>query len=174
MFSYIIGITLGLLTPIFQYLFNIYYFNLGVYYYSQVHTSVWNCYIHTLFMPLTSLGFLVAIPSYFKLSNYNSFYLQKILFSYYIGLYLPISSYVTLLYILIYYPILLLSKKLYIKYKDNINIFTYGLSLSIVSLFIQEYIGHYLGGDSPSRIEGVLNAIFYAKYYSIYHLQNLY
>ena len=119
MFSYIIGLTLGLLTPMFQYLFNIYYFNLGVYYYSQVHTSVWNSCIHTLFMPLTSLGFLVAIPSYFKLSNYNSFYLQKILFSYYIGLYLPISSYVTLLYILIYYPILILSKNLYIKYKDN-------------------------------------------------------
>ena len=44
-----------------------------------------------------------------------------------------------------------------------------GLLISFIALICQEFYGHYLGGDDPSRPEGVLNAIMYAKFYSIGH-----
>ena len=37
--------------------------------------------------------------------------------------------------------------------------------IAFTSLFIQEYIGHYLGGDIPSRIEAIPNAIVYANFF---------
>ncbi len=40
------------------------------------------------------------------------------------------------------------------------------------SLVIQESIGHYIGGDPPSRPEAVPNAIVYACYYSVNHLRD--
>ena len=74
---------------------------------------------------------------------------------------------------LLYYPVLLIGNEIYRIIGKNgsfLNCFVLGVSISIVALIIQEYFGHYMGGDEPSRPEGVLNAILYAKYYSIYHI----
>ena len=38
--------------------------NLGVEYYAEVHTSIWNSFVHSMCMPLTCYGFLLSIPSF--------------------------------------------------------------------------------------------------------------
>jgi hypothetical protein len=73
----------------------------------------------------------------------------------------------------VYYPVFIVSNELY-----NRNIYKYGrrycmlvgLVIACSALFMQEIIGHYIGGDQASRLEGIPNAILYAPYYSIAHL----
>ena len=80
----------------------------------------------------------------------------------------------TLIYYIIYYFV---TKKACIYYKiyyiisknKHIMIFIRGFLISAMGLIFQEIVGHKLGGDIPSRFEGIPNAILYAKYYSIYH-----
>jgi hypothetical protein len=48
-------------------------------------------------------------------------------------------------------------------------LFKKGFITSFLALGFQEGIGHYIGGDIPSRPEGVLNAIVYAMYFSVCH-----
>jgi hypothetical protein len=42
-----------------------------------------------------------------------------------------------------------------------------GISITIASLCIQEFIGHYCSSDIASREEGVINAILYANYFAL-------
>ena len=48
----------------------------------------------------------------------------------------------------------------------------YGLFVATTALTIQEVFGHWLGGDKPSRLEAVPNAIWHAGFYSVWHLLN--
>ena len=57
--------------------------------------------------------------------------------------------------------------------KNNYYTLINGLVISYYALFIQEIIGHYLGGDEPSRIEGVINAVLYAPYFGSKELVQL-
>ena len=45
-----------------------------------------------------------------------------------------------------------------------------GLMISSSALIFQELIGHWVGGDIPSRVEAIPNAILYAKFFSLHHL----
>lgn len=140
-------------------------------YYAEVHQSGWNSWIHTLFMPFTFLGMTISIPAIFNLKDPYVF--QTSFFIWYIIHYIMIDPIVGLCTFLLYYPVLLIGNEIYRIIGKNgsfLNCFVLGVSISIVALIIQEYFGHYMGGDEPSRPEGVLNAILYAKYYSIYHI----
>ena len=153
-----------------------YYFNhiqdfIGMYssddavnYYEEIHTSSLNKCIHGLFMPLTVYGILLWFPALFNLNILNASILRIWVYYFYLGLYLKINIFYALIYSIIYYIPL---KYTNIDYKNNYYTLMNGLVISSYSLFIQECIGHYLGGDDASRIEGIINAIFYAPYVGV-------
>ena len=69
------------------------------------------------------------------------------------------------------YPFIYSTELYKILYNNNVKYcFIYGFGISFISLSIQEIFGHYIGGDAPSRLEGIPNAILYANYYSVSHL----
>ena len=53
---------------------------------------------------------------------------------------------------------------------EGYSILKTGLIVSSSALIFQELIGHWVGGDIPSRVEAIPNAILYAKYFSLHHL----
>ena len=140
----------------------------GVNYYAEAHLTLWNSYVHTVFMTFTTYGMLLWIPRIFT-SNYNDgIKIQQFFYTAYMTHYIIINPFIgTLVSLLYYYPLF------YAKYDYNIKImypFTHGLFVSVIALAIQEVFGHWLSGDPPSRIEAVPNAILYAMYYSVSHL----
>lgn len=167
----------------------------GVQYYGEVHHSYWNSVVHTLFMPFTMLGMYLWVPALFNLNESKSLILKWRVMLLYIGLYSRISIFNTIAIIAVYYfPYvystvvyndlykygffnLLLVDEYYLQNKKIINngkkCLLFGIAISFTSLFIQETIGHYLGGDEPSRIEAVPNAVLYAVFYSVSHLFQL-
>lgn len=58
----------------------------------------------------------------------------------------------------------------YLNKNETNMIFATGLCISTLALLFQEYVGHYWGGDIPSRFEAIPNAILYAKYFSLHHI----
>jgi uncharacterized membrane protein YGL010W len=146
----------------------------GVKYYAEVHTSFWNSLIHTMFMPVTMVGMYLWIPAIFNLNNIDALQLKENIMIFYIGLYSKISFVNTIVIMNIYFYPFIYSTELYkslYNYNNNAKYcFIYGFSISLFSLSFQEIIGHYIGGDAPSRIEAIPNAILYAKYYSVSHL----
>ena len=141
--------------------------NEAIIYYGEVHLSQWNSNIHTIFMPFTCYGFLLAVPAIMQLNNRKANVLQECVFLFYTAHYLTISFYITIPFMCIYYPVLYFAKHFY---QNNIKNIVIGLTISTVSLVIQEVIGHQFGGDQPSRADGVLNAILYANYYAVKNL----
>ena len=143
----------------------------GVDYYSEVHTSRFNSYMHTVFMPFTYGGFNLAIPAILGMSRSNSFIMQLSFYVIYITHYISFNYFIGIMFGLYYAMSFHFSCNIFNKfYKYRNYLILGGLSLSICALFIQEIIGHWIGGDDPSRPEGVLNAILYAMYYSVEHL----
>lgn len=143
----------------------------GVDYYSEVHTSKFNLYMHTVFMPFTYGGFNLAIPAILGMSRNNSFIMQLSFYIIYITHYISFNYFIGVMFGLYYAMPFHFSCNVFNKfYKNRTYLIFGGLSLSIYALFIQEIIGHWIGGDDPSRPEGVLNAILYAMYYSVAHL----
>ena len=136
----------------------------GVDYYGEAHLSQWNSLIHTLFMPFTIYGFLLAIPALLNLNNEYTNQLQNHIYIFYISHYISINLFYGLAFALIYDLPLTFAQY---EYKNNRYTLIKGLIISSSCLIIQEYVGHYLGNDMNSRWEGVLNAILYANYYSI-------
>ena len=140
----------------------------GVNYYAEVHTSSLNSYIHSIFMPFTIFGILLWFPCLFSTSIIKQNHIRVGLYLGYITHYLLIDMYVAFLVMLWYIPSLFYS----IYYT---NIWTHkmrkkrGFIIATVALIIQEYFGHFLGGDDPSRIVAIPNAILYACYYSVSH-----
>jgi hypothetical protein len=146
----------------------------GVYYYAEVHKSVWNSYIHTAFMPLTMLGFYVAIPAFFEFSRRGAYALRRLSTAFYFGIYVRISPAIAVLFLAYYaIPMYYAAKltKLLKRAKHPVirNEVVIGFFISTVALLIQEVLGHYIGGDDVSRIEAIPNAIIYAPYYSVAH-----
>ena len=147
----------------------------GLEYYTEAHLTKWNSNVHTICMPFSMYGLLLSIPSFFGISSDQAKILAKCLYIFYIGHYLTLDAYVTLLYICMYYP----TVKFGLNYFNNNDIinhrkstFIKGVVISSISLGTQELLGHYYSGDMPSRPEGVLNAILYAIYFSVHNLIN--
>ena len=149
----------------------------GINYYNEAHKSKLNKFVHLVCMPITVYGMTIWIPS---LINYNSmnnnsmnnsmnsiFYLELGLFLFYFNHYVNIKKNVALWLIVMYLPVVYMGYNYLYFNRDNYENMIYGLKISGGSLLIQETLGHYLGGDIPSRKEGVLNAILYAIYSSV-------
>ena len=64
-----------------------------------------------------------------------------------------------------------MAENYYKRYSFNrIVTIAYGISVAVIALTIQEVMGHWIGGDDPSRLEAIPNAIWHAGYYSVYHI----
>ena len=142
----------------------------GLDYYAEVHQSKWNSFIHTLGMPFTVYGISCWFPTLFCLNNEKMNKMQLYVWYMLSVHYLSIDFMRGMLCIMFYiYP----AYKSYLKTKNSkstLKLAGHGLAVSTGALLVQEVIGHYLGGDAPSRAEGVFNAILYAIFYSTYHI----
>jgi uncharacterized membrane protein YGL010W len=144
----------------------------GVEYYAEVHRTFWNSIIHTIFMPITMFGMYLWIPALFGLNKQVTFMVKCYAMIFYVGLYSQISLHITIMTMCLYFYSFAFSTKLYNYFYDEdrkLNLIC-GLLISTTTLSIQEYVGHYIGGDTLSRIEAIPNAILYACYYSVSHL----
>ena len=156
----------------------LHYFGMGtgldaVEYYGEVHMSRWNSIMHTMGMPFTSYGFVLAIPSLFNLENEQGVYVQKCVFILYFIHYLTFDPLMAMLYFFFYSFPLYFAMMTYTRYPNKKELLTYGLKTSFYALFFQEVIGHTIGGDDQSRLEAIPNAIAYAMHYSVSHLVRL-
>ena len=144
----------------------------GVEYYAEVHTSFWNSLIHTMFMPWTMLGMYLWLPALLRLNADQAQVLKDSCMTFYFGLYCRISLITTFFVCMLYYYPYKYSSDYYRKHSPG-HLLKVGLSCSVIALLIQEVFGHYIGGDAPSRVEAIPNAILYAPFYSISHFRIL-
>lgn len=142
----------------------------GIEYYAEVHQSRWNSYIHSIFMLGTMYGHFIWIPALFNMSNSQALIVRSNVCIFYLGLYLGISPSIAIMTAVYYLIPFILATGHYINLKSQAPRFYYGILIATVSLIIQEVFGHYLGGDSSSRLEAVPNAILYAPFYSVSHI----
>jgi len=142
----------------------------AIYYYAEVHQSRWNSFIHTIFMLGTMTGGFIWVPALFNLNHNQAFVFRTDVCIFYFGLYLVISPIVTLVTVLYYMIPFLYSSVEYDVLETRTRRLREGLIMMAVSLVIQEIFGHMLGGDAPSRIEAIPNAILYAPFYSVSHI----
>ena len=166
----IIILLTGYFFHINQDLIGMYSLDEGLNYYGEIHKSPLNKIIHGLFMPLTVYGILLWFPVLLNLNILDASILRVCVYYFYLGLYLKINIYYALIYLVIYYFPLKFAN---IDYKNTYYTLINGLVISFYSLIIQEIIGHYLGGDEPSRIEGLINAVLYAPYFGVRELVQL-
>ena len=146
--------------------------DVGVDYYAEAHLSAWNARIHTMGMPFTIFGILQWIPTLLGLNYNQSKMLAYNLYTLYAGHYFRLDKRILLMYLLFYYVPLKYAINEYRKHDPSTLrwwLFKKGFITSFIALGLQEGIGHYVGGDIPSRPEGVLNAIIYAMYFSVGH-----
>lgn len=144
----------------------------GVDYYAEAHLSPWNARIHTMGMPFTIFGILQWVPTLLGLNYNQSKMLAYNLYTLYAGHYFRIDKRVFLMYLMFYYlPLKYAINEYKIHDPSSLRwwLFKKGFITSFLALGFQEGIGHYIGGDIPSRPEGVLNAIVYAMYFSVCH-----
>ena len=166
-----LGCFLGLSTqPLFRTL-GVYTGEQAIHYYAEVHQSRWNSWIHSLGMPVAYYGALLWVPLLFGLGKNNTSRLQLFFYSYFSSYYLTLNIPLGFLVTLCYLPSQLCAMRFYLTSDwTRLQTMTYGFLVAFLSLSFQEYFGHYLGGDAPSRLEAVPNAIWHAAYYSIWHL----
>lgn len=151
---------------------------LGVYsgkkavdYYAEVHTRRQNVVVHIIGMPFTITGMTLWIPALLQIVfGTPPFLTQHCLYCFYLGLYSYISLDVCVYYSFMYYPAVMFGGYLYTGGWNDVLI---GLVISTIALVLQEFVGHKMSGDPPSRPEAVLNAILYAKYFSAKSLKNI-
>lgn len=138
-------------------------------YYAEVHTSTWNSFVHTVGMPFTYLGFNLAVPALFRVND--PWKLQMCVYIAYMVHYATIDFTTAVITSVVYLMVVKYAYNYYMqKFTPYLGYLGLGLLVSTTALLVQEFFGHYLGGDDPSRAEGVFNAILYAKFYSIQHL----
>lgn len=142
--------------------------NSGVLYYGEAHLSKWNSWIHTLVMPITSIGLILIVPVIFKFKPENATKIMYSLYFFYGGHYIHINLYITLLFYFIYFFVVYIANNIY-KNNNLKKKFIICCVLSIGGLTFQEIVGHWLGGDIASRVEAIPNAILYANYFSLSH-----
>ena len=133
--------------------------------------------MHTIGMPFTFYGISCWVPALLSmirlLSKHNQSKMQLSVWYIYIIHYMTIDLKRALLCIMFYlYPAYRAYKKTTNETPtiSNFKLFLHGFVISFLSLLFQETIGHYMGGDMPSRPEGVFNAILYSIIYSTYHI----
>ena len=146
----------------------------GINYYAEAHLSTWNSWMHTIGMPFTFYGISCWVPALFNtiqlISKNGRNNMQ--LYIWYVCMlhYMTIDFKRGLVCLAFYlYP----AYKAYMKTHattSNFKLFLHGFIISASSLVFQEIVGHYIGGDIPSRPEGVMNAILYSVIYSTYHI----
>lgn len=142
----------------------------GIDYYAEVHMSMWNSYVHTVFMLCTMEGMFIWIPALFDLNDLQALFLRINVGIFYFGLYFSISPVIAILTAVYYYLPFYDSEIYYCLLKTRGERLRHGLLIATTSLIIQEVFGHYLFGDSPSRLEAIPNAILYAPFYSVSHM----
>ena len=135
----------------------------GVEYYAEVHQSPWNSMVHTVCMPFTAYGTLLAVPNILFLNRKRANIFHRGLYLFYIGHYFTINVYVTLAYAVTYFFPMREAVK---RYQRSIWCLLKGFAIATTSLCIQEIVGHNMGGDGPSRLEAVPNAVIYATYFA--------
>ena len=141
----------------------------GVDYYGEMHLSPLNRCIHTVGMPFTIYGITQWLPLLFKLRPRESKRFLINLFVLYLSHYFTMDWKIGMLYTIVYTPIVACSIMQHYNIYNKSK-FMDGVLITICALIFQEVFGHYYGGDGQSRIEGVPNAILYAKYFSLYHI----
>ena len=195
----LLGTTVGYYSPLLTGVF-MYTGQAGVDYYAEAHMTRWNSFIHTLGMPFTIYGFVLSIPALFRLDPEKATRVALFLYTAYGGHYLTINAKITLLYYILFgYSTIRAVRDYRLTFKvdenkndsldsswslrglivksknvfsPHVRLLVGGLSISVSALLFQEVVGHYLGGDIPSRGEAVPNAILYAKYFAVSHIFN--
>lgn len=184
------GIFIGLYLPLLLDRCQILYHTPGVDYYAEIHTTTLNAFSHTLGMPFTCYGILLWFPLMWKCSWQRYHEIQSSLYFAFMTYYIGINAFVGFCTALVYMgPFILATqtihqrfstmqsttpqKPIYCTHEYDMQRFIVaiqGLLIMIGALVFQEFVGHWLSGDSCSRIEGIPNAILHAMYYSVSHL----
>ncbi len=167
---FLIGTLLGSLTSNIFSIFGIYTGDKAIQYYAEVHQSRWNSVIHTIGMPFTYYGLLLCVPPLLGMNIENTLSLQLFFYFYFISYYLTLDITVGIIVAICYLPSQINAMHFYHISPNRMCSILYGGTIAFIALSIQEIFGHWLGGDAPSRIEGIPNAIWHAGYYSIWHL----
>ena len=160
-------------------------------YRSGVHTNCWTGLLHTLFMPVATMGFFMLIYScemFFKPKEIYSatdtrFFKNTLLLIYWIG-YLftfPIVGTFTIAYYHHLTTWVLNMSTLYMykssnKRKTKNQIFITSIVLLIFSVGMMEFIGHWTLENHASRLHEFFNSIYHTPVYGtmsiIYPLTN--
>ena len=143
----------------------------GVNYYAMVHQSKWNCWVHSIGMLFTFYGISCWFPALLPITRYDRNKLQLYTWFLYFIHYLTIDIYGALLFVIIYSASMYFAyNRVYYEY-DDVRLFFHGILISTLSLLFQEFVGHYWGGDDPSRmtVYDISNAVFYAPLFSVNH-----
>ena len=141
----------------------------GVDYYAEVHQMKWNSIMHTIGMPFTIYGFLISAPALLNLSPPNAIRLQQSAYIFYATHYFMISPKISIVFCAYYGVPWVFAIRRYNHNPMKSSLIKSGLITSFIALLFQEVVGHYMGGDNPSRLEGIPNAMLYALYYSVCH-----
>ena len=166
----IFGSLMGFLTqPIFH-LCGIYTGEQAISYYGEVHQSKWNSLVHTIGMPFTYYGLLLCVPPLFCMNKRNTELLQLAIYLYFISYYISLDLYIGLAVAICYSPSQVYAMEFYQRSISRPVTIIYGFMVAATALTVQEVFGHWVGGDDPSRLEAIPNAIWHAGYYSIWHL----
>lgn len=181
----VLGTTVGYYSPLLTAVF-MHTGQAGVDYYGEAHLTRWNSFMHTLGMPFTIYGFVLSIPALFRLDPERATRVALFLYTVYGGHYLTVNTNITLLYYILFgYSTIRAVRDYRLTFKGekddegskkmfspHVKLVLTGLSISVSALLFQEVVGHYLGGDIPSRWEAIPNAILYAKYFAVSHIFN--
>ena len=184
------GILIGLFLPLLLDWCHILYHTPGVDYYAEIHTTTLNAFSHTLGMPFTCYGILLWFPLMWQRSWQRYQEIQSCLYFAYMTYYIGIDAFIGFCTALVYMgPLILATQTIHHRFStiqsttlktpvyctheydmQRFILAIQGLLIMIGALVFQEFVGHWLSGDSCSRIEGIPNAILHAMYYSVSHL----
>lgn len=142
----------------------------GIEYYAEVHQSKWNCLVHSFGMLFTVYGISCWVPALFRLSPGNRQWMQYFVWAALFSHYMSINFFQGFFCLLWYAIPMVCANERASTDIDNWNLFWHGFFVSFIALGCQEFFGHYLGGDDPSRPEAVPNAIAYATLFSTWHI----
>ena len=163
----------------------------AVQYYAEIHTSPVNALIHTLGMPFVAYGSLLIVPVLWNGTVRSYIFAQKAIYITYMSHYSSIDPKIGMAASLIY----LAPTYFAVRETQSIGhdaegdeictprskanrvfsrmcVACKGALVMCAALAIQEVCGHYLCGDQASRPEGVVNAMLYAKFFSVSHWLN--
>ena len=88
----------------------------------------------------------------------------------FISYYLTLDVLIAIMVSICYLPSQVYAMRYYYMSTNRFHTMLYGFTIASMALLTQEILGHWCGGDDPSRLEGIPNAIWHAGYYSIWHL----